>query len=174
MHHLYFVKVSKDCKNAEEAKDDATTALDANNFASDEGGYFSASRADWYVVGGRWSGELSKILLKKDFFKELKKRYPLPKKYGFYTDDFVKENADKFQALWEELGGMGHNPYARDHYRHEGFDDDAMKITLELLKAMKKYKDVEVFDAVNCVEYPVKKLTKNDIGYWLVVIDYHN
>jgi len=61
MHCLYFVKIDdKEIKTSQQAREHATNILDANNFASDSNGFYGNSKADWYVVGGRWSGLLSK------------------------------------------------------------------------------------------------------------------
>jgi hypothetical protein len=57
MHYFYLVKVN--AESADEARQEAAQALDMHSFAA-EAGYFGNSKADWYVVGGRWSGVLGK------------------------------------------------------------------------------------------------------------------
>jgi len=59
MHCLYFVLLPSDTK-LEDASTDATQTLTDNDFVS-EGGYFNSSKSDWFVIGGRWSGEFSLV-----------------------------------------------------------------------------------------------------------------
>ena len=67
-------------------------------------------------------------------------------------------------------------PFYRDSYIHTGYNDDAVVITAELIKALKKEydNDIEVYDSVNYQEINVVELNKEYIGDWLVVVDYHN
>lgn len=129
MHILYFVKIT-DAENSQEAREKATQVLDDNNFASDSNGFFGNSKADWYVVGGRWSGILS-----------------------------------------------GNNDQQRDNYAPLGHEDDAMKITPELLKTLKaEYGDSEIFlvDEDSEDESIINHLDITECeGDWIVVIDYH-
>lgn len=181
MHSLYFVLISKqDAENSQETRHRAMSELDNNNFASESNGYFGSSEADWYVIGGRWSGELSKLTMKKDFMKEVYKLYPnknkATNKYIFYDVDAVKKNEKGIQKLWQDMGGKGINLVSRNNqYDQTGADNDAMKITPKILKGLqrKEYKDVEVFDAENCDEYHARDLEQSTIGDWLVVVDYH-
>lgn len=176
MHYLYFVKIGK-AKNSADARKRAQNELEHNGFVGD-GGYFGGGKSDWFVIGGRWSGELQELLMKKEYHAELKKVCPMENEWGHTTDE-KKKHAKQFQTVWEKLGGKGKNPYARSQYDVDGYEDDATKITAALLKAIQKHKDykeaeVEVFDADNMDEYAVKDLKKSDIGKWLVVVDYHN
>jgi len=182
MHSLYFVLLEKgDAKNSQEARQKARQTLDENSFSNDNNGYFGSSKADWYVIGGRWSGELSKLLMKKDFYHEVCKLYPnkdKESKWVEYDSEAVRENAKAVQELWEKLGGRGQNIFTRDNqYDVGGADDDAMQITTELIKGIqrkkKKYKEVEVFDVLDCQEITLPDIKKENIGSWLVVVDYH-
>jgi hypothetical protein len=71
MHYFYLVKVN--AESADEARQEAAQALDMHSFAA-EAGYFGNSKADWYVVGGRWSGVLGKTTEaeqeKRDAYKQ--------------------------------------------------------------------------------------------------------
>lgn len=176
MHFLYYVVLNKEhAENSAEARKHANSTLEENNFSNQEG-YWAQGKSDWYVIGGRWSGNLQSIQFKKDFFKEAEKKYS-KSKWGLSTEE-VKKHDKELQALWESFGGKGTNPYARDSYEHEGYDDDAQLITKELITAFKKHhkgkQSVELFDADNYEESMTKDLTKDDIGRWIVVVDYHN
>ncbi len=173
MHQLYFVQVT--AENSKEAREIAERELDANNFASNENGFFGSSKADWYVIGGRWSGALQEASLGIDFYQEVKNTFSPKEECGFSAQE-IEEKKDELQKLWESLGGKDVNPFNRDQY-HSDFEDDAMIIDEKLLESLKsRFTDdtVEVFDAEGCDEFPVKDLNKDSIGSWLVVIDYHN
>src|SRR3712207_3060615 len=61
MHCLYFVKLKRErAESAEEAISEAVGELDNNSFCG-AGGYFSGSKGDSYVIGGRWSGTLHEL-----------------------------------------------------------------------------------------------------------------
>ncbi len=187
MHYLYFVKLNKEIKNKEEAIKEAVSHLDNNNFASSENGFFVVTKADWYVVGGRWSGEFSRILTPKEKIRQGNKAIlPLiPKKlqkekdildYLYINEMKLGENKEvlmkKVDDEYKKVTGF---VYFRDTYKAFGYEDDAIKITSELIKKLKSkyYKKVEIFDADNYQEIKCKDLTKDNIGEWLVVIDYH-
>ena len=178
MHSLYFVKLKKDqARNSLEARQFTIQLLDEHGFASSDS-YFGSAKADWFVVGGRWSGELSLLQLKKrDFFGAVKKIVGGKD----LTSEALKRHAKSIQALWKKHGGVGDNPYARDAYSNIGEEDDAQKITPSLIKALKKkYKEeafgdyVECFDPNTLEEFNIKDITSESVGDWLVVIDYHN
>jgi hypothetical protein len=190
MHTLYFVKI-KEAKDALDARRQAVSELENNNFASDNSGYFSSSKADWYCVGGRWGGELTKLTLdEKTIAKAKKALVPFVEKELKKDKDLLnylyinehKMNGDKeCMALMDEayakITGV---PYFRDSYNQLGYEDDAMKLTPALIKALKSKKEgmaqCEIFCTGNgdCEEITCSDLTKDDIGSWLVVIDYHS
>jgi len=174
MHYLYFVKI-KEAKNSEDAKNKAIQVLEQNNFASENNGYFSCSKADWYVIGGRWSGILQEIKLGINFVKEAYKIVK-PKDNFCYTNREIKENKEKFDTLWKKFGGVGLSIFDREG-EYNGFEDDAMILTDEMLKNIKNRfvdSDVEVFDYDNFTELTIKELGKDDVGSWFITIDYHN
>ncbi len=93
MHHFYLVKVK--AENADDAIAEATSALDGNNFASDSNGFFGSSKADWYVVGGRWSGVLAGV---NDEEREKRDCY----KQGGFPDDAQPLTAELIKRLKSE------------------------------------------------------------------------
>jgi hypothetical protein len=165
MHNSYFVLVSnEDADTSKEARILAEQILDENSFSYAEGGYFAGGRCDWYVVGGRFSGILP-VLDKVD---------------GYFQKTGDKDPAMR-QKVWEDIGGRSHNPYQRDSYNSDGYEDDAMMFDEPLaarLYESKTYHDTEVFDTAELNEITVKELLENKDQYlnkyWLVVIDCHN
>ena len=61
MHNLFFVTIPKDnCETSNDAKNWADDTLNDNGFVGE--GYYSGGKADWFVIGGRWSGILTDLL----------------------------------------------------------------------------------------------------------------
>lgn len=191
MHSAYTVKILReDAETSSEARQQATNVLDSNGFAN-EGGYFSGSKADWYVIGGRWSGTFSHVLKAKEktatdieaqalIDADLNKSKSKHKAYRGSTPDCLAINGHigspelraQLEKLYADRLGI---PFARSTYDQSGYEDDAMLITPELRKALKKeYKATEVFDADQYCEMTIKDLDEKDDGAWLVMVDYHN
>lgn len=89
---------------------------------------------DWYKIGGRWSGELAPMY--KEFI-EKSKDILKPEKEGFLSTQEVNSKQPELQVLWEQLKGLGPNPYS-DHYKlpDEGGEYDVMPLSecLEIVK----------------------------------------
>ncbi len=203
MHYLMYALLDKSqAQNSEDARTEANSILSDDDSFVGEGGRFGSPVADWFVIGGRWSGDLAQHLVDGDFFKEVKKRVPHDSKFGFTTKDVADHKAE-FQKIWEELGGKDANPYNRDQYEHGGADDDAMivnekvweKIILPILNNKKEY-DRQYSQVVRKNDYnspepiladigeegdvlfndkDIKNVKKSIVGKkWIVVVDYHN
>jgi hypothetical protein len=179
MHCIYFVKVQKDeAESAREAIDRARSILDENSFAGQEG-YWAGGKCDWFVMGGRWSGVFSGLSFKGDFHDEILKlvrsKEPNNEERDFVTDDERKKYADEIQRLWLARGGTNANPYARDCYKRDGYDDDGAIISADLIDALKKkWPDgVEYYDSDALDEKDLSSLSTADIGHWLVAVDFH-
>jgi hypothetical protein len=177
MHCLYFVKVDKsEANTAREAMEHAALILVENQF-DQLNGFWGGGKCDWFDVGGRWSGELSGLRIKGDFEEEVQKCIEREKRNGNANDDTVwstSPHAEKIQELWLSLGGENQNPWSRDGYLQEVFDDDARILTPELIEALRaKHADVEYFDFEAGEEKRISALSAGDVGHWLVVIDYH-
>jgi len=192
MHYLYYVAVEKE-KDKEmkslEIKRLVQQRLDDNNFASDSSGFWGNCKADWYVIGGRWSGQLSASKLDNWYKKagELINSNKADKNCSFFSSGDIEKNAVELQKLWESLGGKGTNNWNRD----SGYDtiskygDDAMLLDEKLYQALVKDTDCEVEVAVLADdneyvddEMPLTLFLKDKekvVGnYYIVVVDYHN
>jgi hypothetical protein len=187
MHSLYFVRI-KEAKDARDAIAKAITVLDENQFAGD-GGFFCSPKADWYVVGGRWSGFLTDITangkraldeiaaMSKADFPQL--AYGIRGVvYGSAEDRTAHAEASRrADAIYATATGL---PYIRDRYHEHGYPDDAQRVTPELLSALRASpeKDAEVClvgdNGAPESEWLMADLDDKDLlGYWLVVVDYH-
>jgi len=207
MHNLYFVVFkNKDGEYnplLEELKSDkekennrlyAHKKLSAEWFCSQNGyGY-----ADWFVIGGRWSGFLTKTLGKtpvRDMDKFNEEMVDL-KKRNLKGKELEKELKETNEWICRDTyAPMGYNDDSmiiskeliRGFKGKEESRDNSMIISKELIRGFKKGKEEsqDKSDWVkNCefVEYvgnkktfrTISSLNKNDIGKVIVVVDYHN
>jgi len=155
MHYRFFAILDPKQHGMEQPEDVTSSAvrstvqniLEQDTTFCGDGGRFGSALADWFVIGGRWSGALQNIeeseegndkwtkelhILLHGACKVVHPDNPIATQcYGF-TDKDIKENALAFQQAWEKHGGKGKNPYARDTYNNNGYEDDAMLITQEI------------------------------------------
>ena len=150
-----------------------------NSFSGD-GGFFASPKADWYVVGGRWSGTLQEIMLKGDFQKEAQKLF---KDKQFISTKEVEEKHIELQAIWEKMGGKGKNTYERNTFGHDDQEDDCILMTKEILAKLKERygkeyeygEGTEVFFPDIMEEHYLKDVDSESVeNYYFIVIDYHN
>ena len=139
--------------------------------------------ADWFVIGGRWSGDLSRYTWARTITEQmiaLEREQDVQVWGAFYgsaeKERIQQELAARFQSLWdmhapEEYRGI---PIQRDTYQDTGYEDDAMLLTQELYDALlKEYEGKEEFEHHADLEYD--DVSPALIGKkWLVVVDYHN
>jgi len=156
-----------------------------------DGGRFSSPVADWFVIGGRWSGELSRETWAKAVTKEIALR---EEKEGiqvwgaFYADKKTTERQERLKAEIEALYQKAIPKhycnkglvYTRNTYGEFGYEDDAVIVTEELYNIfLKPYEGLdekfiyplepEYFDLDGDGVHPRFIQTK-----WLVVADYHS
>lgn len=86
---------------------------------------------DWWVFGGRWSKTLNPITAK---FKDEAIQYMLNEKSGQKFDKTIfnsdiEKHSGYLQALWENMGGVGNNPFVVDTYKVAGTKDDVMDLS---------------------------------------------
>lgn len=94
MHHRYFVLTDKaNAKTSLQARTYVESWLNEEGFAG-EGTRFSSSFCDWFVIGGRWSGELVKRFLDQEklklFWEEFERQ-----KLDYYPPGTTKEEQKK-------------------------------------------------------------------------------
>ena len=180
MHTLYFVKLKKSqAKTSEEARELAESILDRNNFASDSNGFYGGSKADWYGIGGRYSGIFTDIKEVNEAItplleKELKESPELLNYLSINNHMLTPEKREAIDKIAKEKTGI---EYFRSGY--DRYEDDAQVITTELLARIKsEYSECEVavVDEDEGIEdeYEVSTLDESSIGDWLVTIDHHN
>jgi len=196
---MYALLNKKEAKNSEEARIEVKSQLEDDDSFVGEGGRFSSPVADWFLIGGRWSGDLISKSLDKDFYEEIKKEIKPQHSFG-YTNEEMKENMSKFQEIWESCGGKGNNPYDRDEYLKIGkgddaqivdeklwdkvikplFDDTKYETDYSIIKRKNDYDSCEPIlvdlDREEEIDFSEKEKVKESIigKRWIVVVDYHS
>jgi len=189
MHSLYFVQLKKEnATTSEQARQKVQQILDDNNFSSDNQGFYGNAKADWYVIGGRWSGVLNEhIQENKDKEAEATKELNIllgtyGTKHDLQTHKInehllTPEQRKELEDTYTKITGL---PFFRDTYKHLGYDDDAMLVTEEMAKELiEKYGEAEmaVTDDTEAIEdeRELSNFTPSElVDTWLVVVDYHS
>ena len=145
--------------------------------------HWGSSMADWYVIGGRWSGELSRHTWAKLLTEQmdaLEQQHDVQVWGSFYGDEdkqrVQRELATRFQQMWDAAAPRAFRgiPIQRDTYKTYGYEDDAMLLTQELYDTL-----LHEYAGQRVSEYHAD-LDGEDVspemvgGKWLVVVDYHN
>ena len=182
MHARLIVLVDKEhAEDSEGAREYVESKLIANEFAG-EGNLFSSPPADWFVIGGRWSGELTWWRLGKeveDKFYAVAKERDLTRCGGERTEEQCDQ---QLIALFREIvpDFDGEPPIGRDTYAHRGYEDDAQILDegfFNRLQVLKSFRDGDLGDGCHYIDLdaPFEKLTENAIGQkWVVIVDFHS
>lgn len=192
MHYRLFVLTNKgNAKTSEEACQYVYDQLSNDDSFAGEGGRFGSPIADWFVIGGRWSGVLTQLLLDskvvKEFWKEFEKE-----QLGWTNltdkkqEDQIKKSNKLFMKYFPNF--KGEIPVWRgNQYDHQGAKDDAQLVTKELWKALAKdFKNSKEHggnipeepeassDGIVDLEYDFVNEASVVGKKWIVVVDYHN
>ena len=183
MHSRFLVTFNSGAaKNSTQARCYVAQTLHEQGFvcAND---HWGSSVADWFVIGGRWSGELSRHSWAKLITEQMD---ALEKSHGVqvggthYGDEekqrIQRELAERFQGLWNAAAPCAFRdiPIQRDTYKADGYEDDAMLLSQELYNAL-----LIEYAGRNESEYHAD-LEFDDVSpsmvgrKWLVVVDYHS
>jgi hypothetical protein len=187
MHALLYVLCPKHgLADSKSARSHVFNWLSDNGF-TENSGLFQRYYADWFVVGGRWSGELTSNQLDQEKIKALNNEFE--QKYGFWiskdiTEEIRREQYRKItQKYFPDYKGM---PWAfRDSYQEEGYEDDAQIVNRPLFDRIIKDHLIDEISqeklwnggAVIATDIQDNKdsITPDRfIGkYWIVVVDFH-
>jgi hypothetical protein len=180
MHYRFLVTCNKDeAETSEAARRHVFDTLMAEGFATQEGRW-ACGPADGFVIGGRWSGELSRHSWAKALYAHMaavEHREGIQVWGAFYGDP---EKTRVQKALEQLLTEAWRNaapevyrdiPIDRDTYLEAGYEDDAMILTQELYDALlKPYEGKEMSDAHADLDFDPASPAM--VGKkWLVVVD---
>ena len=146
---------------------------------------FSYGIADWFVIGGRWSGAFTEIELNKLLWsaclEKLQEDINSTGLNSFYRNlkkTQVNNGTKIFNSFFPKFKGQ--LPFYRDSYSQTGFSDDAKIIDKKLWnglikKLIKECTGNDSEDPLINLDGDAKDLTfMNTVDKkWAVVIDYH-
>ncbi|SRR6266404_7433199 len=120
---------------SEEARRHVNHTLLAEGFANQDS-RLGAGLADWFVIGGRWSGALTRALLDKATLETVEKAFEEQHSWWVGGQEHVTEEHRREQMkeiFYHEFPDVqGEMPFWRDQYREHGYEDDAIILTQEL------------------------------------------
>ena len=200
MHYRLIVTVGIEyAKTSKIARDYVNNQLSDDSSFCGEGGRFSSPIADWFVIGGRWSGDLSDKTWAKGVVKKitaLEKDKDI-RVAGVHYGDVKKTKKqskvrDMVEAMYKAATPKKYKNkvlcWDRDTYNHTGYEDDAMIVNEELYEAFLKdwegkdygYKhnksstDDYTWKELHYVDLDGDCVDKDMISKkWIVVVDYH-
>lgn len=113
MHYRYLLLFNKEhAETSEEARNFAWDTLHEEGFVGGGEDRFSCSPSDWFVIGGRWSGELSGVGEKNGCKKASSDSY---QKLGYEDDAAIVD-----EEIYEELlKGYEGTPDSDEHADYE-------------------------------------------------------
>ena len=179
MHHLMLVTLSlPDGGASAEARDAAFDLLSEDDSFCGKGGRFGCPLADWFVLGGRWSGMLRETILGQHYRDALEQEFPEFTK-GYFLSSLLEQRKTELNQLWQRCGGTGNHPLSRSGYDHYGAPDDAMLVDQFLydrfLKPHAGSTNNIGGDEADFADLDGDEVDESFIGRkWLVVVDYHN
>jgi hypothetical protein len=180
MHHLLLVTIAmSQGTSSEDARCRVHSRLVDDASFCGEGGRFGCPLADWFVIGGRWSGFLREALLGQPYKDALAQDFPQFTN-GFFYSRLVDEHKAGLDKLWHRFGGSGNHPLLRSGYDHFGNDDDAMPVDRFLYDRFLKPHAGTATNAggaepTDFADLDGDEVDESFIGRkWIVVVDYHN
>lgn len=184
MHsRLIVLSEKKNGKNSEQIRGFVYEWLIENGFTG-EGNRFHSPPSDWFVIGGRWSGDLTASRLDQKKMKVFEKEFEKAELGWMSLDQKEDTQRQKTKTLFRKHfpDFKGEMPIYRNRYGNLGAEDDAQIVDEHLLEKVVEPllkndgKDTEYggyqmvcADDENYDLPPVKEI----IGMWAVVVDYH-
>lgn len=178
MHYLMLVTISLPAgATSDDARRKVFHALVCDDSFCGYGGRFGLALADWFEIGGRWSGYLAETAMGNAFREAIIARFPAMAA-NWQPDSLVSSHHGELDAIWQSHGGDGQSPYTRSSRGELGYPDDAMLLTRELYDALlADFEDSTIdTDGDHCryVDLDDQQLEPDAVGCkWLVVVDYH-
>ncbi len=178
MHQLLLVTLSLPKDNTSEAaRESAFSQLVDDQSFCGEGGRFSCPLADWFVIGGRWSGILREAALGQPYKDALEQEFPQFTN-GLFASTLGDDYKTGLDEIWQRFGGTRGHPLCRSNYDQLGADDDAVLVDQFLYERFLKpgfTGSIHGTASPDVTDLDGDDIDESFIGRkWLVVVDYHN
>lgn len=183
MHRKFFVTFNQEQANTSlEARRHVIEQLHNEHFCCGEGRW-ARGIAKWFVIGGHWSGELSRHSWAKEITEQMRAE---EEKQGVRVRDVLYEDKDRrkqqeqlakeFNQMWNEAAPQLYQGIScqRESNEVEGYIDDAMLLTEELYdNLLQEYQGSDESESHADLDY--EAVSPKMIGRkWLVVVDYYS
>ena len=187
MHCKLYILLPKDqASNSEQARIRVSDYLDENNFCIESGGRWGGGIGDWFVIGGRWSGDLTVIKLDHEKYKKFWDEV-VAKNLHLTSKNTSKEKQDGdiqriFKNYFPEFDHKTVSfPVCRNQYQDIGYEDDAQIVDEEiwnraLAPGLKNdlYHGGAVIHTEGIEELEAGLMKDEVVGKcWCVVVDFH-
>lgn len=181
MHYQFFVTLDRrHAGTSEEARQYVFDTLTNEGFCAE--GRWNFGRCDWFVIGGRWSGALSRNSWANSLYEQMDKAEQ-GAGVQVWGASYKDKQLQKKQHALEKLFTMGWQQHAppeyagipiqRDAYNEDGYEDDAMILTEELYDRLLKAHGGVVGNE-HFADLDDEAVSPAMIGNkWVVVVDYH-
>ena len=178
--HSRLIVLTNEGTDSHEARIYVDETLITQGFVDE--GRFTSPIADWFVIGGRFSGDLTKALLHQGQLEAFETAFE--KRYGSWLggenhvteQDRFRQSSELFKMYFPYFKGL--HPFWRDPYKPMGYEDDAMRVTDELWNSMLIALDKEsvrsIYDGNTIVDLECDEIGReSSIHKWAVVVDFH-
>jgi hypothetical protein len=184
MHYRFLATFNKDvAATSAQARRYVSGYLTDCGFVHDDSKRWGDGFADWFVIGGRWSGELSRHAWAKAFAAQMdaiEQEHDVQVWGAYYGDKgkqyLQQQLAERSQAMWDAAAPPAYQgiPIQRDTSKADGYEDDAMLLTQDLYDGLlKEYEGASDCEYHADLDYEVVSLEMVGAKR-LVVVDYHN
>ena len=186
MHSRLIVLLDRtDGEGSEEVREATEARLIATGLVG-EGGLFATHPADWFVIGGRWSGCLTLARLDPVTLQAFWKAYERNDTVCQYDGRPMEEQREEALALFRRFfpDHEGDPPVWRDVHRTLGYEDDAQPLDQTLLNCLTKLKPYPIRASLDDLYHgaclvdlddPDAALTPEALDKkWCVVVDFHH
>lgn len=182
------------------AKDQATSSLAARQKVVEElskdptffsgNGRFGTPICDGFFVGGKYSGHLYPQKMRDEFLCQVD-QLASSKDRGRsgYTSEFIQNNCEKMEEIWQKLGGKYKCPLTRPFNSKLDAEDDACLLSQEIAEDLNIYLQEDeyiretygifdisgylfVIDLYGEMAYDLKRFEDIAGQFWVVLIDY--
>lgn len=173
MHASLYVAFPKsEAATPSEAEEYAERFLSENGFASDDSHQFSQGYADWFVVGGRWAGDLK--------YWELVSRHGKAKADKWHRAACDMMPATKTRGinnLFRKLFGKDEPHLTAEQYKGCNAVLNSRALVETMLKEKMLHDDISSGGALTSPGWEFTSdniLNQPDGTVWMVVIDFHS
>jgi hypothetical protein len=194
MQHIAYVLLPiSEAATSNEARERVWFELSSDSSFGGERGRYSGPVCKSFAIGGRWSGRLYSQPFRNEFFRQVDELNSLQKEPGWYSQEFINNNRERLDVLWQKMGGKYASPLTRNPHAGLGEEEDARLLDESLAERLNIFLQEDQY--TNNQEYYIARKERwqapvvlsldnkalfgltdfNDLAnkYWVVAIDYH-